>query len=532
MSIGIEGGNNMLLLQPFRLGDLELRNRMAMAPLTRTRATLPGGIPNHLMLEYYAQRATAGLIITEGTFVSDQARGWFGAPGVYTEAQRKGWQNITDAVHRGGGRIMVQLWHQGSVSIPQLVGVGRTPMGPSAVNPEQLVHIGYAETELSGVPAEMTLDDIRQTISDFRHAAKVALDAGFDGVQIQGGYVYLFQQFLQENLNRRADLYGGSMENRARLLFEVLEAVLEIWPGQRVGMKAGPMMPEGGGFRSLPSTLPTAEHVYRRLSGYSLSHVMLMRQQADLSGTPLQHLQGDAVVHHFRRFYSGNLILNVDIARAHGEQLLQQGLGEMIAFGRDYIANPDLVERIRAGGPLNSPRPQLYYGPTAEGYTDYPKLTQRQPEVTTSRVLDALPPGDLSYTPHPRSSSAATVAWTIVRGLRVCRELLKMPRTAVSQESNPDLATLVSGFRSALESVAAGVLHLPQRDWTRERTVTSNGAVILRQPLGQILWLFHCAAIHHRGQLSTYLRPMGSEVPSIYGPSGDELVLTRIKEKL
>jgi N-ethylmaleimide reductase len=379
--IGKEDDGSMLLLQPFRLGDLELRNRVAMAPLTRTRATLPGAIPNQLMREYYAQRATAGLIITEGTFVSDQACGWFGAPGVYTEAQRKGWQSITDAVHGEGGRIIVQLWHQGSVSSRELVGSGRIPMGPSAVNPEQLVHIGYAETEMSGVPAEMTLDDIRQTVRDFRHAAKVALDAGFDGVQIQGGYVYLFQQFLQENLNRRTDRYGGSTENRARLLFEVLEAVLDIWPGQRVGMKAGPMMPERGGFRSSPSTLPTAEYVYRRLNDYNLSHVMLMRQQADLTGTPLQRLQGDSVIDHFREFYSGNLILNVDIAPPHGEQLLQQGLGEIIAFGRDYIANPDLVERIRVGGPMNSPRPQWYYGPTAEGYTDYPKLTQLQPEV-------------------------------------------------------------------------------------------------------------------------------------------------------
>jgi N-ethylmaleimide reductase len=386
VSIEREDDNSLLLLQPFRLGDLELHNRIAMAPLTRTRATLPGAIPNELMREYYAQRATAGLIITEGTFVSDQARGWFGAPGVYTEAQRKGWQSITDAVHGEGGRIIVQLWHQGSVSSPKLVGAGGIPMGPSAVNPEQLVHTGYAETDISGVPLQMTVDDILQTVADFRHAAKMALDAGFDGVQIQGGYVYLFQQFLQENLNRRTDPYGGSTENRARLLFEVLEAVLEIWPSQRVGMKAGPMMPERGGFRSSPSTLPTAEYVYRRLNDYNLSHVMLMRQQADLLGTPLQHLQGDAVLHHFRKLYSGNLLLNVGITPAQGEQLVRQGLGEMIAFGREYIANPDLVERIRVGGPLNPQRPEWYYGAAAEGFTDYPTLAQLMPEAQSSEI--------------------------------------------------------------------------------------------------------------------------------------------------
>jgi N-ethylmaleimide reductase len=374
----------MLLLQPFRLGDLELRNRVVMAPLTRTRATMPGAVPNALMREYYTQRATAGLIITEGTFVSDQARGWFGAPGIYTEAQRKGWRNITDAVHGAGGRIVVQLWHQGSVSSAELVGNGRVPLGPSAVNPEQLVHTGYTETELSGVPAEMTIDDIRQAIQEFRHAAKVALDAGFDGVQIQAGFVYLFQQFLQENLNLRTDRYGGSIENRARLLFEALEAVLEIWPSQSVGVKAGPMMPERGGFRSLPSTSRAAEYVYRRLNVYTLSYVMLMRQMADLTGTPLEGLQGDAVLHHFRDLYTGALMPNAGIAPSHGEELLHQGVGEVIAFGREYIANPDLVERIRQGQPLNPQRPESYYGATAEGYTDYPALAQLRPEVVSA----------------------------------------------------------------------------------------------------------------------------------------------------
>jgi N-ethylmaleimide reductase len=377
-------GGNMLLLQPFLLGDLELRNKVVMAPLTRTRATLPDAIPNPLMREYYAQRATAGLIVTEGTFVSDQARGWFGAPGVYTETQRKGWQSITDAVHSAGGRIVVQLWHQGSVSSSELVGNGRTPLGPSAVNPERLIHTGYSETEMSGVPSEMTLDDIRQAVQDFRHAAKVALDAGFDGVQIQGGFVYLFQQFMQENLNRRTDTYGGSIENGARLLFEALEAVLDIWPSQRVGVKAGPMMSERGRFRSLPSTLPTAEYVYRRLNDYNLSYVMLMGQLADLAGTPLESLRGDAVFRHFRGIYSGNLMLNAGIAPSHGEDLLRQGMGELIAFGREYIANPDLVERIRVDGLLNPQRPEGYYGMAAEGYTDYRMLAQLQPEVTSA----------------------------------------------------------------------------------------------------------------------------------------------------
>jgi N-ethylmaleimide reductase len=363
-----------LLLQPVLFGDLELPNRIVMAPLTRMRAPLEGAVPNALMREYYEQRATAGLIISEGTFVSDQARGWYGAPGVYTQAQQKGWQEVTSAVHAAGGRIIVQLWHQGSVSNAALVGNGRLPLAPSAVGPDQLLHTGCGVTEMTSVPKDMSLEDIRQTIADFRHAAMVSRDAGFDGVQIQGGYVYLFQQFLQENLNLRSDTYGGSIENRARLLFEVLEAVLDVWPANRVGVKAGPMMSERGGFRSLPSTLPTSEYVYRRLNDYGLSHVMLMRQMADLRGTPLEELQGDGVLQLFRKLYSGTLMLNAGIDASHGEELLRKGLGDLVAFGRDYIANPDLVERIRVRGPLNEQRPDQYYGGTSAGYTDYPTL--------------------------------------------------------------------------------------------------------------------------------------------------------------
>ncbi len=363
-----------LLQQPYQLGDLQLRNRIVMAPLTRTRATLPEQVPNNLMLEYYRQRASAGLIITEGTFVSEDGRGWVGAPGIYNAQQAEGWRKITDAVHAEGGRIFAQLWHQGSVSLPEMLSDGHIPLGPSAVNPEQLVYVGYRQTKMSGVPHAMTIDDIKRTVADFRHAARIARDAGFDGVQIQGGYVYLFQQFLQDNLNLRMDGYGGTIENRARLLFEALEAVLEVWPSERVGVKAGPMMPERGALRATGSTLATSEYVYRRLNAYNLSHVFLMRQQASLAGTPIRHLEGDGVLHHFRGLYSGNLILNVGITAAHGEDLLRQGLGNLIAFGRDFIANPDLVERIRIGAPLNEQRPEGYYGDSATGYTDYPFL--------------------------------------------------------------------------------------------------------------------------------------------------------------
>lgn len=365
------------LLQPYTLDGLTLKNRLVMAPLTRTRAQNPGKVPNELMAEYYTQRAGAGLIITEGTFVSEQGQGWYGAPGIYTEEQRAGWQGITDAVHRAGGLIFVQLWHQGAVSHRSLYDDGRLPLGPSAVNPEQLIHI-KGERVMSEVPGEMSVSDIRQVVGDFRHAARVAKDAGFDGVQIQGGYVYVFQQFLHETTNRRTDLYGGSTENRARLLFEVLEAVLEVWPSQRVGVKAGPMMSEVGAFRATDETLQTSEYVYRTMARYKLSHMLLMRQMADLTGTPVEHIGGDAVVHHFRHLYPGTLILNVGINATHGARLIAEGAGDLIAFGRDYIANPDLAERIRLNVPLNQTRPEYFYGDTPTGYTDYPTLAHYQ----------------------------------------------------------------------------------------------------------------------------------------------------------
>jgi N-ethylmaleimide reductase len=354
---------------------LQLKNRIVMAPLTRTRAENQGKVPNELMAEYYAQRAGAGLIITEGTFVSERGQGWYGAPGVYTAEQAAGWRRVTEAVHRAGGLIFVQLWHQGSVSHRSLYDDRRLPLGPSAVNPEQQIHVKGGRVA-SETPREMTLEDIKQAVRDFKHAARVAQDAGFDGVQIQGGFVYLFQQFLHEVTNQRIDQYGGPVENRARLLFEALEAVLEVWPSQRVGVKAGPMMSEQGAFRATDETLPTSEYVYRQIAAYKLSHVLLMRQMADLTSTPIAHMSGDAVVHHLRRIYTGTLILNVGINAQQGARLIAEGAGDLVAFGRDYIANPDLAERIRLDAPLNRPRPDYFYGSSATGYTDYPTLSQ------------------------------------------------------------------------------------------------------------------------------------------------------------
>ncbi len=383
----MSGTFTQTLLEPYRLGDLELRNRIVMAPLTRTRAANPEHLPTDLMREYYEQRASAGLIISEGTWVSEAGQGWHGAPGIYNSEQGVAWRSIALAVHAKGGRIFSQLWHQGSVSHRSFFSDGRLPLAPSAVDPQQLIHTAGGSV-MSETPKEMTKAEIEQTIADYRSAAQIANNAGFDGVQIQAGFVYLIQQFLHEPTNRRTDEYGGSVENRARFLFEVLDAVLEIWPSQRVGIKTGPMMNEVGLFKAVASTLPASEYVYDRLNDYNLSHVMLMRQMADLSATPIESLAGDQVVHHFRRRYSGNLILNVGIDRAHGNRLLQEEAGDLIAFGREYIANPDLVERIRLNAPLNQQRPESYYGSSHVGYTDYPSLTKEQIESSTPAVKE------------------------------------------------------------------------------------------------------------------------------------------------
>ncbi len=378
--------NQNPLLTPYQLGDLSLKNRIVMAPLTRTRAENPGHVPTDLMVEYYSQRASAGLIISEGTWVSEEAQGWYGVPGIYNEEQGEAWKRVTDAVHRRSGRIFAQLWHQGGVSHNSLYPDGRQPLAPSAVYMEQLVHVRGGSVK-SDLPRAMSIADIKRTVSDYKHASLIAREAGFDGIQLQAGYVYLINQFLHETTNRRTDEYGGSIENRSRFLFEVLDAVLDVWPSQRVGLKTGPMMNEVGAFKAVPTTLAVSEYVYERLGSYDLSHILLMRQNADLTGTPIEALSADAVIHHFRKRYDGSLILNVGINVEHGERLIRDGAGDLVAFGRDYIANPDLVERIAAGVPLNAGRPEGYYGSSNVGYTDYPFLTPETLNLTPTTSL-------------------------------------------------------------------------------------------------------------------------------------------------
>jgi N-ethylmaleimide reductase len=355
------------------MGRLELRNRIVMAPLTRMRANNPGHSPTELHAEYYAQRASAGLIIGECTEVSPDAYGWADTPGIWSREQVREWRVVTDAVHRKGGLMYAQLWHTGAMSHPDFFGE-ELPMSASDVNPEQesVTPLGRKPTV---APRPMCKADIYQTVADFGNAARNAMNAGFDGVQIQANYLYLIAQFLNSATNRRTDEYGGSTENRARLLFEITEAVLRYVEPDRVGIKIGPMHLSGP-FAANADTLPDMEYVMGRLNGYGLAHLLLMGATTDFTGSPLEHLAGDGIYRHFRPLYNGHLIANVEMTQERGNSLIEEGLADSIAFGRPYIANPDLPERFFFDAPLSEIDWPTVYASGPTGYVDYPAYAE------------------------------------------------------------------------------------------------------------------------------------------------------------
>jgi N-ethylmaleimide reductase len=360
------------LLTPFRMGDLLLPNRIVMAPLTRQRAANSGHIPTKLQAQYYAQRASAGVIISEGTAISPEGYGWADTPGLWSAEQVSGWRVVTNAVHEAGGRIIAQLWHTGAISHPDLLK-GALPVSASDVNPFQqsVTPTGRKPTVK---PRSMTRHEIRQTVTDYGKAAANAMEAGFDGVQVQANYLYLIPQFLNSATNFRTDEYGGSIENRARFLFEVLESVLEVVDPGLVGIKIAPMH-EKGPFAANDETLLTIEYVITRLNDYSLSHLLMMGASTDFSGSHLAALAGDGMFQHFRPIYKGPLIANVKMDRDRGNQLISEGLADLVAFGRPYIANPDLVERFATNAPLNNDiKSETIYASGPEGYVDYPGI--------------------------------------------------------------------------------------------------------------------------------------------------------------
>ena len=353
-----------ILLSSVELGGQTLANRIALAPMTRGRA--PGYVAHELMRDYYTARATAGLVITEGTFVSEEAIGWVDAPGVFTPRQAEAWKPIVDAVHNAGGVIYCQLWHTGRASHSAFHG-GVLPVAPSPVRLEgDGVHIpGQSDKVDHETPRELTVPQIQQTVRDFANAAGQAKTAGFDGVEVHSANGYLLDTFLQSKTNRRTDDYGGSIANRLRLLGEVLDAVGEHWPANRIGVRLSP----NGAFNDMGSDdfRDTFTQAFRTLSNRKLAYLHVLDGLAfgfHEKGEPLK-------LEEIREDYEGTLIANCGYDRDDADQAIRDGHADLVAIGRPYLGNPDLVEKFKAGEDLKpGPAMKYWYGGGVDGYTN------------------------------------------------------------------------------------------------------------------------------------------------------------------
>ena len=354
------------LFEPYVLGDLTLANRIVMAPLTRNRAGA-GLVPSELAATYYAQRASAGLIITEATQVSAQAQGYQDTPGLYTPEQIAGWRKVTDAVHAKGGRIFVQLWHVGRVSHVDLQPDGQAPVAPSAIRAQTKTFVNNGFADVSE-PRALEPGELPGIVNDFRQAAANAIAAGFDGVEIHGANGYLLEQFIKDGANQRTDAYGGSIENRARLLLEVVSAVVEEIGANRTGVRISPVSPANGISCSDPQ--PQYDYIAERLDVLNIAFLHVVE---GATGGPrdVAEFDYDALRHRFKQVYLANNGYNLELATTR----LNADKADLFAFGRSFISNPDLVERLKTGAPLAQPNPATLYGGGAAGYTDYPTIS-------------------------------------------------------------------------------------------------------------------------------------------------------------
>ncbi|MBC7433883.1 MAG: alkene reductase, partial [Rubritepida sp.] len=347
------------LFAPAVLGSVALANRIVMAPLTRSRAAT-GNVPHALNARYYAQRASAGAIISEATQITPQGQGYPKTPGIHSPEQIAGWQEVTRAVHERGGKIFLQLWHVGRISHPLTLADGGKPVAPSALRPAGEIYTGQGMKPFE-TPRALELGEMPALIEDFRRAAANAKEAGFDGVEIHAANGYLIDQFLRDGTNRREDGYGGSIENRARLLREVIETVLTVWAPGQVGVRLSPVNP----FNDIADSAPQAsfEAVTQQLNAYGLAYLHVVEDRK--SKFDFQRL---------RQIFNGAYIANGDYDHDSAIDAVAQERADFIAFGKLFIANPDLPQRLRQDGPYNAPRPDPYYAGGAEGYDDYPAL--------------------------------------------------------------------------------------------------------------------------------------------------------------
>ena len=352
------------LISPYTTKYLSLSNRIAMAPLTRCRAER-GNTVGELHVQYYSQRAGAGLIVSEGSQISPMAIGYPDTPGIHTEEQVEAWKKVTEAIHLHGGKIFLQLWHVGRVSHPVFLG-GKLPLAPSAIPVHTPARTKTGKL-VRPVPKAMTIDEINSTIEDFARGAENAIRAGFDGVEIHGANGYLINQFLCDGSNQRTDIYGGSIEHRSRFGLEVVRAVVDRIGAARTAIRLSP----GGIGNDMSDADPKSlfEHFIQRLNDYDLAYLHLLEPYVDLSNVPNAVQQ---VARHFRQLYQGTLMINNGFTRERAEQVLQSGEADLVSFGKLFISNPDLVERFRLNAPLNPWNEDTFYTPGAEGYTDYP----------------------------------------------------------------------------------------------------------------------------------------------------------------
>lgn len=358
----------MKLLTPFKLGDLELKNRMVMAAMTRSRS-VSEGMATDLMAEYYAQRASAGLILSEAINISADAVGSPFTPGLYTAAQVESWKKVTDAVHAQGGVIFAQLWHTGRVA-HSVDRNGALPVAPSAIKIEGMQHFTSQGAKDFEIPREMTVADIRQTIEDYVQAAKNAIAAGFDGVELHAANGYLPQQFLSDSANLRTDEYGGSIENKARFTLDVMRALIDAVGGGKVGIKISPLHPYAGIAFDDPSA--TYTYLINELNKLDFAFVELMKRSPMFPLLP--HYPADDEIERFGKLVKHTLIAGTAYTRDTGEAELEKGIADLIAYGSTFLANPDLPRRFELGAELNTPDRATMFGGGEHGYTDYPVL--------------------------------------------------------------------------------------------------------------------------------------------------------------
>lgn len=359
------------LFTPTTVGPYEINHRIVLAPLTRMR-TEPGDVPGDLMVEYYAQRASeGGLLITDATAVSSVGIAYVGAPGIRDDAQVAGWKRVTDAVHAKGGRIFLQLWHAGRQAHPANIG-GQTPVAPSAIQSYEHAAIrgddGAINEAAQVLPRALELEEIPQVVDQFRQGAARALEAGFDGVELHAANGYLIDQFLLDGSNRRSDEYGGSLENRARFLFDVLDAVTGVWGADRVAVRFSP----SGKFGSVSDSNPhgTFGYVAKRLDGYGLAYLHIVEPRIR-GNEDTEAGESDVSSADLRKSYGGTLIAAGGFSRDSADQIISSGVADLVAFGRMFISNPDLPARFLQGAPLQPYDRSTFYGGDARGYTDY-----------------------------------------------------------------------------------------------------------------------------------------------------------------